>query len=65
MEAWLNPVERKRVLNLTVKGGISREEKGGGLGQGSGVEGDLRGTGERAPGMKLESPGPYPGLGTS
>lgn len=58
MEAWLYPVERKRVFNPTVKGGMSREEKGGGLGQGSGVEGELRGTGERAPGMKLESPVP-------
>lgn len=42
MEAWLCSAERKGDLNLTLKGGMSSEEKGGGLGQGNGVGGDLR-----------------------
>lgn len=65
MEAWLCSVERKRDFNLRIKGGMSSEEKGGSLGQGSGVGRDLRGDGEKAPGMKPESLVPYPGLSSS
>lgn len=39
MEAWLCSVERERDFNLTIKGGMSSEEKAGSLGQGSGVGG--------------------------
>lgn len=47
MEAWLCSVEMKRDFTLTIKGGMSSEEKGGGLGQGNGVGGDLGVMGKR------------------
>lgn len=56
MEAWLYPVERKRVIIVKVSGGMSREEREEPTGQGNQGWGELKG----APGMKPESLGSSP-----